>query len=76
MVSLIFGVGGRVHLDVMLSDPDRIAVMQSCALYPQIVDKGAVQAVQVFHHQASGLEIDAGVIIRYRKVIYRQIIVG
>ena len=64
-----------IHLDVVLADPDRIAVMQGGAFHPQVVDESSVQAVEVFHHQTSGLEINSGVIIRHREVVHRQIVV-
>ena len=70
------GVSGGVHFDVVLSDPYGIAIVQCGAFHAQIVHEGSIQAVEIFHHQASRLDVDARVIVRYGEIIHRQIIVG
>ena len=70
------GVARGVDLDVVLADPDGIAIVQRGALYAEVIYESTVQAGQVFDNEAARFDVHARVIVRYRQVIDRQIVVG
>ena len=63
------GVARSVHLDVVLADPDGVAVVESGAFDAEIVDERAVEAGEIFDNEAPGFDIDARVIVRHGQVI-------
>src|SRR5579859_4596291 len=60
----------------MFADVDRIAVVQRGALDAQIVDEGAVEAVQIFDNEARTFIKDTSVVIGDGKIVHGNIVVG
>ena len=70
------GVAGSIDLNVVLANPDGVAVVERGAFDAEIVDEGTVEAVEIFDDQAAGFKIDASVVIGYGQVVHGQIVVG
>jgi hypothetical protein len=64
-----------IDLDVVLSNPNRVAVVQSRSLDAKVIDKSPVETVQILNDEPAAFEINTRVIIRNRQVIDRQIVV-
>src|SRR5882762_1827489 len=64
-----------VHEDMMLSDQDGVAVLEHGTLDAYVVQKGPIEAVQVFDHQRSGFHIYAGVVIRNSQIVDGDVVV-
>ena len=61
---------------MVLTDPDRVAVVKRGAFHAKIVDKRAVEAGEILHHEAPSLDIHTCVIVRHGEVVDRKVVVG
>jgi len=69
------GIAGGVNFDVVLADPDRIAVVQRGAFHAHVVNECAVEAVEIFDHKATGFEVHAGMVVGDGEIVHREIVV-
>ena len=70
-----WGVAAGVDLDRMLADVHVVSIVQRGALDAQVVDKSAIEAVQILNDHASCLVINLGVVIGHGEVIHWQIVI-
>ena len=65
-----------IHFNMVFANPDGIAVVERSAFHSQIVYECSVKAGEIFDDQPAAFHIDARMMVRYRKIINRKVIVG